>query len=1586
MTSNRFMYGAFMLLLVVASVFAGDIPTGETFTHESDVMISPVNENGTIIRINVLTYNRTTTSASGSTNRDRFQLVVEDCKAKVPASGLSKCIMEEGQKLNAGTGYDLDFRSVKDARVSVLYYNIIAADFTAIQTCENIRTTERGEGSRSSAGGAQEEIPLYYIDCDITPAVAGQPGRTTLQVQYYPESGSGIQPSSAPYYFSNLDANAAQQFTQNLNNLITGALERSSTSLPCIGVFLVLGLLLSSLYFAGKSPVTLLDITTPRVPMPKGVSAGGQILLPFGYTEMKRVTKAKMGAAAGASLLSMRKAFGKGGAAAGGDAATSRLLRQVSDLKGTRADRFAGDVAENKKMAEALIRGGRSLGMSAKELEHLANLPYHYGDAEHRTVAKIIGELEKKGGRHALAASTMRDYFLGQRTFQSLESLTGHNAVGQRDTIHYAVSSKLGKAFGVNRYAIIGGFVPGMYDSTIRTGKIVTRGTKEAIKGAGTLARGMTRTTMEMLGGRHMVADMEARAKTSAVGAWLAKKHPSEIVIGQAFPVNDKAAHLYRTVKEETLKDQMRYVLRQFYKKLRLNFAMSDHELANMGHEHLDILEKAGYNKLSAAQLSELKLAEAEIRKILSGSGDSFAKLSDLAEVARKHGATLDGQVFSLAQEVLKIEQSAHPEHMKLVMLQEQIESQNNVRLSVNTGGMAHEDQYICHVGGGRLKGSQVWETMVLRTMVWDGENGHLQGGIKEEFLSARLNVVNRLATLDPLKNKNMHELPEHMRNEAALQAVTAQNKKDMIQLFSEEGKQMFQEVKGKSMGAASISEIVDFMYGGKTPKTGHIDPATKKMVWWEADEELGLHKGATLVDVKRHWVSGLDSRENYAIGQWIESRFTRSYVPPYKASIEAELDRRDGSANWSVKQRTNEAKKQWVLDQLSNDMEQRFNSHFGQNTYGTTRETVRFYAGAMAGFMEKALHEKGMSKNNPEMRFLEEMDTNSPKHLSKLSQMLQTHSEAYERVVSRPITYDDIAKSDRAMVMFHEGGLGYYKKNMMLSDQDRILGGEVALWDGKQHRKFIPEDVAIRFGNRDDLMREFNRVAHSKQESDWTNLMGNASKWVKQAATPVERFEREKVYAATAWQFANTTHNYADFWQNSSVSVQAKRATTPAAPSVMRFFGAEAPNFTQNIMRPFRDIGLHAGDYVSKVALAAGGSTHTASYDVTPVSEYYKQHSWQLASKIMSEQGMEDLSKEEKVAYRNVAMHHHAYNQTWDYVIDRNPWRMSTSFGTQQGWGAFFHFGPAANFSVKDNLRAYLGRGEYANFMAGYGFPMNLAGKMMAPYTNMIRGLQMSMQGYASKWDSTPDALRQWNYTQPRLLEAMQAVNPFAFKWFPGKTGERIASLNKFGGSLEKHQLAGPDFNAGLRQAPQDIFLQKKGVYANARTGGVNPASSFYDYRHTMQLDAPMAEYMLRTKEATYMYDANVQRAAWDTTTRRTVSAEALAIRRDQELRGFGAMANPLMGWANPIAFMWHMPVPLWPTSITPRDMASKFVARSKGVGGYGGGISGMARSAVTGSKRVFQPHLTHMVVDCPKCSRRSPRGNRCQCGNILY
>jgi hypothetical protein len=238
-----------------------------------------------------------------------------------------------------------------------------------------------------------------------------------------------------------------------------------------------------------------------------------------------------------------------------------------------------------------------------------------------------------------------------------------------------------------------------------------------------------------------------------------------------------------------------------------------------------------------------------------------------------------------------------------------------------------------------------------------------------------------------------------------------------------------------------------------------------------------------------------------------------------------------------------------------------------------------------------------------------------------------------------------------------------------------------------------------------------------------------------------------------------------------------------------------------------------------------------------------------------------------------------------------------------------------------------------------------------------------------------------------------MQSLNPFSFTWAGGKFYDRMNKLNVIGGSLERHQLAGRDYFKGLGQAPQDIFLQKKGVAYTARTEDFNPGETIGTYRMEMRADATMAEYLFRTraKDPTFMFDKGLYEDAMNTTTRRTVSAEALALRRDQELRAFGMMANPIIGWANPISFLWHMPVPLFPQSLTPKEIAAKYVARSKhGYGeSFGAGMKKMAEDMTQSAAKFFQPHKIVNIVYCPKCGMSNVRGSACKnqgCRQAMY
>ncbi|MEW6035766.1 MAG: hypothetical protein AB1529_04080 [Candidatus Micrarchaeota archaeon] len=1601
MISMKHVFGALMLALLASVAFA---------QSETQVTIQPADDTGRVLNISVLVF-QPAVSTSGTTSQQRVNQWYQECRTQ---PNVQQCMSQKALEANEQSrDYQFNFSSIQNAHFVVEYFNpqgnAYRGLWSPVPGCDDVVADREGTAYVPSreAGGALTQYTYYYGQCDLTPVTQG--ARTYVRVTFVPRPEDPYQQSSAEYEFNNANVTAATQFAQNVQNFINGVSTSGGQgigaggALPCVALFMIMGLLMASLYFAGKSPVSLLDITTPKLPTPKGVTASGQILAPFGYTEMKRTTGDKMREAAKAASLSsgiLQNQFR-------GDSEFEQARRAARSASGTAADRAAGagaaGVAQQRAISEAFVTGAKAAGMRGDDLRRLANLPYHWGDAEHRTAAQVIAALEGRGGREALLAMTLKDYLYSMRAFQTLETLTGHPEIGKRSAMHYRLTNTLGKFYGANRYAILSGVVMAGTDSTVRTARVMGRMSKAIVTEAPHLARSTARTTMEMLGGKHAVEELEAKARTSPTAAWLSgqlQKHPSQVVVGAMFPINDKMSHLYRTLHNEAMRDEMRYVLRQLYKKMGVRFDISEQELASMGHLDMDILKRSNLHASA-----ELAAAEGEIRKVLANSAmSSQEKLSSLMRVAETYGAHLDHQMLTFSQRLQSIETSAQPDHIKMLSLQQALEEQNRVKMAARGGGRVSEDAYVCHVGGEAPRGSQVWETMVLRTMIWDAENGYLRGGLKEELLSARLNVANRLTGLIDIHDADpgraaaklaatMDQLPEHMRDATQLRKVAERNRQDLLALFEEPARAAFDQYSTKkqwsvSMERASIAQLVDFMQGGNIARIGDMDPKTGRMTWRASDKELELPKNLTKVDLARHWVPALDSRENFAIGQWVESRFTKSYVPAFKQSIEAELNRTAGSSSWTVEQRGQQAKKLWIADQLMQDMEQRFNSHFGQNTYGTTRETTRFYAGIISGFMEKALQEKGLDANHPDRMFLDKMDMSNPKHVAKLKEMMEAHKEAYQRVISRDMTYDEIARSNKAVVMLHEGGYAYYKKGMMLSDYDRVMAGETALRDEKGVlRKFIPEEVPVKFAGRDDLQQQFYKVRGSKDVNEWQPFVDSTLKWAKEGGY---NYEKEKVLASVLWQYCTTTHDYDRFWKESAVSVEAKRQVAPVAPSVLRFFGADGHTMS-GVVKPFRDLGMHGGDYISKVALAAGGDLHKASYDITPVSSQLRMHSFKLASQIQSGEMLKGLTAEEQAAYRAVAAQHGAYIQVWQYAIDRNPWRTSTSFGTHQAWASYFHFGPAVPFSVKDNLRAYMGKGEYMNFIAHAGFSMDLAGKMMRPYIGMLRGMQMSMQGYASKWDSTGDALRQWNYTEPRVQEAMQSLNPFSFKWFAGKNSSRVAKLNVIGGSLERHQLSGHDYLAGLRQAPQDIFLQKKGVYANARTEDFNPGETIGDYRMKMHADAPMAEYLFRAKEAAYLYDKDLYKDAMDNTTRRTVSAEALAIRRDQELRGFGVLQNSLFGWANPLGFLWHMPMPLFPQSATPKEIVAKYVARSKHGHGqsFGDSMKQMAEGIGKGASKMFQPHKMSMVVYCPKCGMSNYRGSMCKnlsCRQALY
>ncbi len=1534
---------------------------------------------GTVLNIGVL-YTEDFT-VEGGTPEEIYKAVQEACSGR---SDYAECVAQEFEARTV-EGARVETHST-NAKFVVDYYNPISGTWSLVPGCGEVTTDESRDIEYYDT-----TITYYYATCTV-PNEIYEGMKTTVRATLV-ESDVVVDATPQTTEVSDVEASPAGIFSTALTNLIN-AMTSTATgiisfecppgetcpyyTLPCAGVFLIIGLLLASMYFSGKSPITLLDITSPRLPAPKGVGASGQVMLPYGYGEMKKGINRKMAAAAGAltaSRLATQKKMGY-------NPEMEKANKDVDAL--LKSEKAKGEVLGGGKQAEEVLKsiatGGVLAGKSAKDMGALLNsLPYHYGDKEHKELASILDRLKKMGGREALMADTIKDYMLSMRTMQTMDALSGHPTATSRSALHARAQTMVGKLGGTNRYPILGVTFAGSFDSAVRSAGVVHRGHKAIIAHAPDLARGVARTTMEMVGGPRAMEKVSR--KKPEVAAWL-KKPGTAVELGQMFPVDDKMGHLYNTLKEEVTRDESKYILKQLYKKMGVNFAVTEETLAEMGYKDMNILDASGYNQ----NKSKILALEKELQEMVFAKGLTGAAMRDeLLKIAQRHGAEVDHEMMQFNKRLADIDASKQPDYVKFLQLQEELVRHQSHVPAAGTGQVLDTDKFYTVVGRPGIRGSDIWDTFVLRSMVFDAENGHLKGGLKEELQVAWLRTVNRMSSLKP--TSNMEELPAYMRNPAELAKLEKRVAQTLGELLTDEGKQHLTRFTGKTVENATVDDHMAVLYGGKSltsEKRADIEKQGRVPCWGD-EREMGSLPGSYKVMMDELWLNELNTRESIAIHMWTEGRFKRSYIDPYDATVEANLDRRPDSAKWSIAERTTEAKKEWANKLIAEDMEQRFNSHFALNAYGKTHESAAFYSGVAAGFLEKALVDKGLDNTHPDLVFARSVDVSSPSQLKKLQGLLGKYQGEFEHVIKKPVTYDDIYTSKQAMVMLQEGGFAFAHKGMPLGSGDRTYG-VVTMRNPLTGRKeeFSPEEVAINFKGNDKLQMEFYKARESKDPKQWTAVMDSAYEWSKTAG-----YEGKKVFAALVWEYGNNTYDYQKYYAKTSLEITPKREAIPLAPDALRMFGVEGGRFRE-ALKPWRDLTHDLGNYIGKVALTAGGPVYRASYDVTPVASYLRLHSWRLAADIYTKD-YSQLTSAERRAYEKVGIAHFEYHQAYDWAIDRNPMRRSTAHGLQQSMESSFQYGPRGLFATEDYIGATMTKGQWKMFRYGpyAGALSDLATKMHQIPTNMFGGMQMAMQGYPSRWDQTGNPLKPWDYvSDARLGEAVKSLNPFSFDWAKSGIGKAIGKTNVWEGSLQKRQLAGPDIMAGLAQPPQDIFYKNVGVYAAARIHIANPNEVYMDYRYKTRVDPALAEWMVRNKDAVYMYDKTIRDQALSNVTRRTVSIEALQMRRSQELRQFGLLNNSTLGWASAPGFIWHMPLPFLPPQWSPREQFMKAAKRAK----YGGGMKLDAwakeqyRSKRDATVKFMKPWMGSMVSYCRYCGRSGYKGSTCICGKVLY
>ena len=1464
---------------------------------------------------------------------------------------------------------NLHYVSVQDAEIGFAYYNPQSGEYVSIVGCENV------PASGSEDLGELWETPYYYAECTV-PSEIYRGSKIRVRA-YYLGDGDPVEVDGEQYIVttepkemevSDFETNVIDKLYTSIVNKLRAATEEEPGI--CIGLFLLIGLLLASMYFSGKSPITLLDITTPKMPSPKGITAGGQVMLPYGYGEMKgammnkRKNNEKL-------LKNMIDKMRNGGMGAGVALAGTNAGRDVKNTL---------NKAGNDKVGSALAYGALAAGDKAAAKMLAGKLPQSYGDAEHKTVAQVLAKLKQMGGRHAIMAATIKDTMLIDQTMKSYAGLSGKTGHGRLDKWHGKVQNALGKFVGANRYTVTSAMIMGSYDSAVRSTRWVGRGT---VAGAKTIGKGAAKGTIgmvEKVSGLDLMRRMEKKAKTSKTAAAMvaAVKPGKDLVIGKKVDIEKKMGHAYETLKEEAKKEQIKYTLKQMYKALGVNFNITEKDLVRMGMEDVDVLELSGYNKVAG----KIKGVEKEIMAILGSKMTSDDKVRALAELAKAHGAKIDMAMFSFNDKLNKIDQmyGENDGHLKYIALRE-ILAEHEKAVPAPGVDEVSGDKFYTLIGRASMNGSAIWETMVLRTLTWDAENGKIRegAGLKEGMLRSYVETVNRLVGLNP--TADLSAFPEFMRNKGEMSKIEARVKSIIVNdLMTDAGRSALAKHAGTSVANAKMQDVIAILEGAERGMPGEgqkVDRFGRIAVY--NPQEVGPGMDNFKLDLRRRWVGAPDQRESYAIGMWVENTFTRSNVGTSHPRIDAELKRMAGYASMTNAEKTSMAKKLWISDQLKTDFEMRFNSHFASDAYGKMPERANFFMGVLNGYYAKAMMDKDLPSNHPDKYFVEHMDASNPGQLKKFrTEIAGRYDKEFRKEMAGDVTFDDVLKSKRPLVQLYEGDWAYYSKGMPLSVGDKVHG-EISLRDDKgQWRKFTPDDVAIKLSP--PLMQEFYRLQgkDGRPSADWDRFMNNVKTELKEGG-----YEKQKVYAALVYRYGRLTSDYLSYWKDTKINVKPIKETMEIAPQSLRMLGVTENELVRKSMSVWRNLKTDLGGFAVKTSMLGAGAAFDSSMDVIPRSEYLRQHSMKLAKSIytMDANEWKNMSHAERSLYKNVAVSHFGYHHAWQWAIDRAN-RTTAQLGLGQTTENYFHHGPGHILGgIKDYVRGPMTGSQWAGFYAFYGWPANLASAAHKPFVNMFRHIQVAMHGAPSRWDRQPDALKTFEYGNPRLLGATRSVTNIL------GTG-KLSKLKVWKNAGEERHQAGEEILQGLRAGPSDMSTRRTGVFSIAREGDANPACSYYTWRHELKMDEAMAGYLWRNRELVYMYDKEVKQQSMAYTQRRTVSAEALGIRMDQEARGFGVSQNPIYGFFNPLLFAWHLPIPGVPASMSMRDKVTNWAAKRKyGYGqSFGSRVSETAKDLADGAWRAATPWKGNSVVACPKCGKFTYRGTVCRCGHELY
>lgn len=394
----------------------------------------------------------------------------------------------------------------------------------------------------------------------------------------------------------------------------------------CFLSMVILGLMLASMFFTGRSPLSLLDLTTPLLPKPKSISYAG-ISLGVGLPRLRKemgILVTKLNKSALETSPELLRLIRAGGTRPGAEA----LIRLIQDSK---AD------AALKMLAYRAILAGKDRAF----IKRLLSVTREDGSVNWEEAGKVFSEMEKerRADLNTRANKGLEDrvfgiskmYFGNKQQQQAFGAATG--------SVYPWLSGPIGKTFG--RLPWAGEFFRGGLSSAFfgarRVGGMYSSLLKGTVRGVGKQAEALDKA---VTGGKISPAVKQVALATGVAG-WAAIKG-AELEVARLFNLFDMGDANYKRMLAEARKDVINWLIWQAIKDCGGNITLTQEQVMNIGKRPLkpdDVTEMLGPG-FNTARFSAL---EGRIRTILGNSAfNDTQRALALMDVLRTEGIAFD--------------------------------------------------------------------------------------------------------------------------------------------------------------------------------------------------------------------------------------------------------------------------------------------------------------------------------------------------------------------------------------------------------------------------------------------------------------------------------------------------------------------------------------------------------------------------------------------------------------------------------------------------------------------------------------------------------------------------------------------------------------------------------------------------------------------------------------------------------------------------------------------------------------------------------------------------------------------------------